>query len=318
VSESEASDSFACFGGTAAVIVGGGPEPGEAVGLARRRMLEAHLRLSRFLPASELSRLNEDRREIVPASPLMRRFVTAARDAGERSGGLVDPTLIGPIERAGYRSSMKDGAGSIPLRDALSSAPGRQPATARLDRDWRLFEVDEEAGTVSRPPGLRLDSGGVAKGLVADLLASGLRDRPGFVVDCCGDLRIGGSAGATRSVLVEGPFGEGTIEELQLADGAVATSGIGRRAWRNPDGSPGHHLLDPGTGLPAFTGLVQVTALAPSARLAEVLAKTALLSGPGRAASELAFGGIIVADDGEVERLPARVGLPAATPARAA
>ena len=311
MSDSEARESFECFGGAAAVMVGGGPEPGEAVTLARTRMLEAHLRLSRFLPESELSRLNQNPNETVPASPLMRRFVTAARDAGERSGGLVDPTLLGSIERAGYRHSIRDSAGSVPLRDALAVAPPRQPATPRAERDWRRLRVDERAGTVSRPPGLRLDSGGVAKGLVADLLASGLRDRPRYVVDCCGDLRIGGSDGAPRTVHVDGPFGEGTIEELRLTGGAAATSGIGRRAWRNADGSPGHHLLDPGSGRPAFTGLVQVTALAPTARLAEVLAKTALLSGPERAASELPFGGITVADGGAVERLPARVELPA-------
>ena len=109
-------------------------------------------------------------------------------------------------------------------------------------------------------------------------------------------------------MLVEGPFGEGTIEELELGDGAVATSGIGRRAWRNPDGTVGHHLLDPGSGLPAFTGLVQVTALAPTARLAEVLAKTrAPLRAPGRREPELPFGGLLVEDDGSVQRLEPRV-----------
>ncbi len=312
MSESESRDSFGCFGGTATVIVGGGHDPGEAVALARSRLLEAHLRLSRFLEESELSRLNRNPAATLPATPLMRRFVAAAADAGQRSGGLVDATLLGPIERAGYSRSLEESAGSIPLREALRVAPARRPATPRAAHDWRRLGVDQVAGTVSRPPGLRLDSGGIAKGLLADLVAAGLRERPQYVVDCCGDLRLGGTAGAPRTVMVEGPFGEGTIEELQLAEGAVATSGIGRRAWRNPDGSVGHHLLDPGSGLPAFTGLVQVTALAPTARLAEVLAKTALLSGPERARTELPFGGVLVDDEGAVERLAARVELTAA------
>ena len=50
-----------------------------------------------------------------------------------------------------------------------------------------------------------------------------------------------------------------------------------------------------------------VTALAPTAKLAEVLAKTALLSGPGKAWAQLPFGGVIVDDEGVVERLPPRV-----------
>ncbi len=306
--ESESSQSFECFGGTATVIVGGGPDPGEAVTVARMRLLQGHLLLSRFLPASELSRLNEEPAATAPATPLMRHFVAAAAEAGERSRGLVDATLLDQIEAAGYRRSLERSAGSISLREALAGAPRRRPATPSASREWRRLRVDDAAGTVTRPPGLRLDSGGVAKGLLADLVAAGLRERPQYVVDCCGDLCIGGTGSVPRTVLVEGPFGEGTIHEIELADGAVATSGISRRAWRHPDGSIGHHLLDPGSGLPAFTGLVQVTALAPTARLAEVLAKTALLSGPEKARERLPFGGVLVDEGGEVERLQSRVG----------
>jgi FAD:protein FMN transferase len=60
-------------------------------------------------------------------------------------------------------------------------------------------------------------------------------------------------------------------------------------------------VLDPATGRPAFTGVVQATALAPSALLAEVYAKAALLSGPRRAHGWLPHGGLLVLDDGTVE-----------------
>ena len=71
-----------------------------------------------------------------------------------------------------------------------------------------------------------------------------------------------------------------SIHTLHVEDGAVATSGIDMRLWRAPDGTPRHHLLDPSTGAPAWTGLISVTALAPTALEAEALAKAALLSGP--------------------------------------
>ena len=80
----------------------------------------------------------------------------------------------------------------------------------------------------------------------------------------------------------------------------MATSGIGRRCWVGPDGKPAHHILDPSTGEPAFTGIVQATALAPSAFLAETYAKAALLSGPEHVAEWLPYGGIVVCDNGEV------------------
>ena len=91
------------------------------------------------------------------------------------------------------------------------------------------------------------------------------------MVDCGGDVRVGG----THDVALRG-----TAHTLRVTDGAVATSGIDRRVWRRPDGSYAHHLLDPGTGEPAWTGLVSATAIAPTALEAEALAKAALLSGP--------------------------------------
>jgi thiamine biosynthesis lipoprotein len=88
---------------------------------------------------------------------------------------------------------------------------------------------------------------------------------------------------------------------LQLADGAIATSSIVHRSWRTARG-PAHHLLDPATGRPAWTGLLSATALAPTTLAAETLAKAALLSGAEGARRILArHGGLIVHDGGEVE-----------------
>ena len=64
--------------------------------------------------------------------------------------------------------------------------------------------------------------------------------------------------------------------------------------------APRHHLLDPATGAPAWTGVVSATALAPTAAEAEALAKAALLAGPraGRALLARHGGGVLVLDDG--------------------
>jgi thiamine biosynthesis lipoprotein len=158
--------------------------------------------------------------------------------------------------------------------------------------------VDGAAHTVRRPPGMRFDSGGLAKGLFADLLARDLSRFPSFAIDCAGDLRLGGAADQPREVHVASPFDGSTLHTFELASGGVATSGIGRRSWLDADGRPAHHLLDPSTGHPAFTGVVQVTALAPTALEAETRAKAALLSGPHAAAEWLPDGGVVVHDDG--------------------
>ena len=81
----------------------------------------------------------------------------------------------------------------------------------------------------------------------------------------------------------------------------MATSGIGRRSWLDACGAPAHHLLNPATGRPAFTGVTQATALAPTALEAEARAKAAVLSGPERAREWLPDGGVVVFDDGSFE-----------------
>jgi thiamine biosynthesis lipoprotein len=145
---------------------------------------------------------------------------------------------------------------------------------------------------------VRVDSGGLAKGLFADILAEELGRHGAFVVSCGGDLAIGGEAAPRRAVNVESPFDGSILHSFASRRGAVATSGIGRRSWLNENGAPAHHLLDPATGEPAFTGIVQVTALAPTALLAEVRAKAALLGGPAQLERWLPDGGVVVYDDG--------------------
>lgn len=302
----EAHRSFACFGGTVTVHVRADEETRSAAAAeqARRSLLDAHDRLSRFIPDSELSRLNRDPRMQVPATPLLRSLAAAVAVAGANSGGLVDATLLAAIESAGYRESL-GGQAPVPLAVALASRDARAPASPRRSSRWHLVGVDEDAGTVVRPPGVAIDSGGIAKGLLADLLAAELAEHPAYAVDCCGDVRVGGSAGLERRVLVDDPFGGEPIHELRLREGAAATSGIGRRCWPGPDGQPAHHLLDPSSGEPAFTGIVQATAQARTALLAETRAKAALLSGPEGAAAWLPEGGVLVHDDGETEVMPA-------------
>jgi thiamine biosynthesis lipoprotein len=299
-------EEFDCFGSSCAALVSGSAgarSAGEAASSAKRSLLDWHTRFSRFLPTSELSLLNDDPRHAVSVGALMARFVAAACAAGRVTGGLVDATLLAEIEGAGY---IGEPPAPLALSAALALAPTRAPAGHAPIERWRQIQVDLVEGIVRRPPGIRLDSGGLAKGLFADVLAARLAHHPSFAINCAGDLMIGGSARLTRPVEVESPFDGQTLHTFELRHGGVATSGIGRRSWLQRSGAPAHHLLDPASGRAAFTGVVQVTALAPSALLAEIRAKAALLSGPRGASRWLRDGGVIVFDDGshEVRRPP--------------
>jgi FAD:protein FMN transferase len=297
----EAIDRFPCFGGECTVRVQGpgpaGPAPQAAV-LARRRLESWHRQFSRFDPESELSRLNRDPRKTVPVTAAMALFVKASLGAAALTGGLVDPTLVGELEDAGYAGELR--AERLAYAEALRRAPTRRPATADPGCRWQEVRLDASERTVTRPPGVRLDSGGIAKGLVGDVLAAALGGHAAFAVDAAGDVRFGGAAGLLRPVHVASPFDKSTVHTIELVRGAAATSGITMRCWVTSDGRPAHHLLDPGTGKPAFTGVLQVTALAPTGIQAEALSKAALLSGPDGAAGWLPHGGLIVYDDGSV------------------
>jgi FAD:protein FMN transferase len=308
---------FPCFGGECCVIVADSARSADAAAaaaMAQSALLTWHRRFSRFQHDSELSRLNRDRDDRIAVSPLMGRMIEVALKAARDTGGLVDFTLGDEIELAGYDAHM-EGQGTA-LAAALQQAPPRAPASPHPDERWRRISIDRDRGRVCRPPGLRIDVGGIAKGAFADELSTMLDGFDAYALDCAGDLRVGGRAWLPRSVHVNSPFDGALLHTFSLRGGGVATSGIGRRSWTRDDGHPAHHLLDPGTGAPAFTGVVQATALAPTAAEAEVLAKAAILSGPARAAEWLIYGGLIVRDDGSYERLePAASG--SGAPARA-
>jgi thiamine biosynthesis lipoprotein len=157
-------------------------------------------------------------------------------------------------------------------------------------------------GRVVRPPGVRLDSGGLGKGLAADLAALTVPADIRLAISCGGDLALRGTVSSPWEIAVDGAHTGTVVHRLRVRSGGVATSGVSSRLWRRADGTYGHHLLDPSTGEPAWTGLVAATAVAASALDAEILAKTAVLSGPAAARRLLARrGGVLTHDDGRVE-----------------
>jgi thiamine biosynthesis lipoprotein len=296
--QQEVSDAFDCFGSRCSLILlgdGDGETAKQAAVSARRQLLAWHDRFTRFEPISELTQLNVDQRTVVPVSAPMARFAEAVVEAAWMTNGLVDGTLLEEVQRAGYVSDLRT---SLPLQMALRLAPARRPAGPRPQALWRSLTVDRKANTISRPPGVMLDSGGLAKGLFADMLGERLGSHAAYAIDCAGDLRLGGAGGVVRAINVSSPFDQSVLHTFERAQTGVATSGIGRRSWLGSDRKPAHHLIDPATGRPAFTGVVQVTALAPTALEAEIRTKAAILSGPGEAPRWLPDGGVVVFDDG--------------------
>jgi FAD:protein FMN transferase len=260
---------------------------------------------TRFEDDSPLNRLSRDPRSTVPvADEHLRALVRAGAYAGRVSGGLVDITLGRDLEEAGYRGHW-DGSLAVPIDVALATAPPRAVAAPDPRARWQALATDNDRKIINKPQDVHLDSGGVGKGLAADLVAqrlTGLR----YVVDVGGDLALGHGGGGAHHINVVHPLTGEIAYTFRLGTGGVATSGIHRRVWVDRFGDPAHHLLDPSTQRPAWTGLLAATAVGRTALEAEVLAKTAYLRGPSGARRTLAaLGGVLIHEDGAVEPIPA-------------
>ncbi len=257
-------------------------------------------RLSRFLPTSDLSRLNDDPRSSVPVRPTLAALLDWGRQAEGRSHGSVDIALLDARLAAESGETPPEG----PNPDAGSEARGW--SVDRLARGSR----------VRRGHGLRFDLDGVAKGWLADRAIGRLGRYPAVVVDADGDIAIRLGPGRRWRFGVADPRTKrATLVELDLAGPSatvgrsfgLATSGTSIHRWVR-DGRATHHLIDPRTQRPAVTDVVQATVLASSSREAELLAKTAVILGSDAALGQLdgaeVDGAILLTERGELLLTP--------------
>jgi thiamine biosynthesis lipoprotein len=175
--------------------------------------------------------------------------------AYEASAGLVNIAVGPAMEAIGYTRSLAMG-----------------PTIATLDRARPLPPLPEvldiEPGRARLRPGSAIDLGGIAKGWMADRLCERLGANA--LANLGGDLRAVGAGPAGDGW----PIGLGGIT-LMLRDQGAATSSVRMRRWGSL-----HHIIDPRTGLPACSGLDEVSVVAETGAQAEVVAKAALLLGP--------------------------------------
>ncbi|HEX6799029.1 MAG TPA: FAD:protein FMN transferase [Ktedonobacterales bacterium] len=287
---------FAAMGTTVSLLLpGGDAETGGA--LARELFEEWERTLSRFRPESELSRLNARVGETVAISPLLCEVLAAALAAASATGGLYDPTLLHQIVAVGYGRSFDE----LPRAQGLVVDLG----ALRPGGDWRGVALDTEARTVRLPRGAGLDFGGIAKGMAVDATLARLPARgiTAALVNAGGDLAVMGlPPGVEAWTLTVPGRGRDAQWAIPLRRGALATSGIARRRWRQGDAQR-HHLLDPRTGMPAESGLWSVTVAAEQCAQAEVAAKVAFVLGASAGAAfleRIGLAGVLVHEDGQL------------------
>jgi thiamine biosynthesis lipoprotein len=169
--------------------------------------------------------------------------------------GLVNVAVLPSMLAIGYTHPLAEGPGVAVLDRVQPAPPLPDVLTVR-------------GGRARLEAGCGIDLGGVAKGWMADRLCERLG--PNTVANLGGDLYASGGGPQGDGW----PVGLGGVT-LMLRDQGAATSSTGRRSWGEV-----HHLIDPRTGLPARTGLEEVSVVGRTGFEAEVIAKTALLMGP--------------------------------------
>lgn len=263
---------------------------------ARARIEDLEQRWSRFLPRSELNRLNARSGHPTVVSDETRLLVEVALEGWSLSGGAFDPTLLGDVIRAGYERTFDD----------FDDFDEQAPAVVSPYRSG-CGEIVLDGNTVTLPPSVGLDSGGIGKGLAADLVVAELlaAGAAGACVSLGGDLAVAGEGpgpGGAWTIDIEHAWSRRPLARIGLRSGAVATSSTLARAWVR-SGEPRHHVIDPRSHAPCDSGLNHASVVSGTAWRAEVLATAVLVNG-GRHPFDILGGtgaeGLAVSQEGEV------------------
>ena len=221
------------------------------MGLVRALFDDRDRRFSRFLPSSELNRVNALPLGVARVSEELASMLSLALDAGRATGGRVTPAVGGAVLAAGYD---RDSASLSGDGDAV--VPARVPPLDSIVLRERML---------LRSECVILDLNGVVKSRTVD---------DALVLIGRGWVAAGGDVATSIPLVVGLPGGDTVL----LENGGLATSSTSLRAWKR-GGVTQHHLIDPATGSPARTPWRDVSVAAATCFVADVAAKAALLLG---------------------------------------
>ena len=195
-----------------------------------------------------------------------------AQEVSEASGGAFN-IAVGPAVALWH---FTDGTAVLPDENELAAAIARADYT----------RIRLAGNTVTVPPKMQIDLGGIAKGYIADQIADFLRERgvKNAMLNFGGNVVTVGSKpdGSAWKVGLQNPLGrrgEDFWAFVESRDSTVVTSGIYERGFEL-NGKWYHHILDPRTGWPVENNLLTVTACTKSSMLADALTTAMFVMGP--------------------------------------
>ena len=228
---------------------------------------------SRFRDDSELSHLNNSPGHAKSVSPETLRMLTEMAWGYSHTKGAYDPTVLPALLAEGYTSSLV--------------TPGLKthiPATSLPKGNLSAIKIRESF--VSLPKGTTIDSGGVGKGLAADMAVELAMEAGalGALIEVGGDLRVEGLSPRADMwrLAIENPYDRSQrLSVVELRHQGLATSTVTKRRFA-VEGRETHHIIDPTTLRSANSDTVQASVIASTAAQAEMWTKVAFVRGSQR------------------------------------
>lgn len=249
---------------------------------------------------SEVARLN--RHESVELSEDTRSILERAIQIGTDTEGAFDITIFPLMQEWGFTT----GDYKVPS-DKRRSELLRYVDVSALDPD-----MDDAC---SLPENVQIDLGGIAKGYTSDRVMEIFEEYgvAGGIVSLGGNVETYRTKadGSAWRVGIRNPdpsvpalSGSELTGIVQASDLAVITSG-GYERYFEKDGITYHHILDPGTGMPADSGLISVTIVSRDGCLADALSTSLFVMGKEKALAYWethsdSFDVILVEEDGGI------------------
>lgn len=280
--------------------------------------------LSKTIETSDISRINSAGGQPTEVSDEAVEIIKKGLYYGDLSGGAFDITIGKATDLWDFHDDPETGheGGRIPPQEALNEAVSHV--------NYRNVKVDGNTVKLA-DPATEINLGGIAKGYIADKVASYLEDRgvTSGVVDLGGNIVVIGSK-SSELICEDGTDPEQTtafnigitdpasatgnlLGLLPCSDKTVVTSGTYERYFEQ-DGVKYHHILDPETGMPVETDVLSVTIISDRGNSADCdgLSTTCLALGMEKGlqlvSSMEGFEAVFVDVDGNVEMTSTETG----------
>ena len=227
-------------------------------------------RFSRFLPDSELSKVNCNAGNKTKVSHECIGLLTTAKKLSLKTGSAFNPFVLPQLQRQGYQTSMTQ---SLP-KTTLDFSTRRVADISELEVGEDYIRIPEDSA---------LDLGGIGKGYLADKLAEGLlveKDLAGFCLSFGGDINVSGcdDGGKPWSIDIQSAKNRESDIATWVADPGtrgIATSGMVREKGKSKQ----IHQVLPSESQSKEQPYALCTVTATTATIADVLASSILVKG---------------------------------------